>query len=700
MLEILYKALEKPYLVKYGYYVQNVILFNILLNVFSFTMPLVVNVDNLWVFECVQKITVFIFIIELILRYVAAGQNNKYKGVLGRIRYTFKFYTLVDIVAIVPFILTFTSVNLTFIRALRFVRLLKFIRMEKVLKRFFSFRSFAISEIKTQIFVLFVLSGFFIFLFGYVYNSTDKSFLIFVDPPGVMEAHGVLHKTFAIFEWILGLFFGGALISIITSYLIDISESVQRGYLSFKEKNHIIIIGSNKTLDFILKGINQYYLDHEKTQDIVLFLPYIENIKLFRENLKEYKNIYITIITGDAFVWNSFTRANINEAKKVLILNDENSYEKNHNMELTRYILVNSEFKNDNLEFVIQTRFTGDVSKIKSIYSYMFENTKNSYLLVNNTEILNKFLNRSVVDNDYFKVFLELLSFKSSEFYQLENRDIFKSKISFKDACLRFGGGIVVGVIKDKIMLNPPNDTQIDIDDKLVVILKNSLSYFISRDNQVDITPMHVVKPKLKIDKEICIIGNHININKDNISQFLTTIPNEPINASNEECLDKSWWDGIRQKNHDTIIINLEDKFEFIVTMFLKNEYKDDAKFLSKIVNIIHDPTTAKLLRGKDMTNNIILSDKIVGNYISLIMFSPFAVEIFDEITHMRGSEFYILNKDKYEELFGLNYDSLRAVLLQNSMIYIGAFKDKEFIFNHEDISDVDKILILTEGGS
>lgn len=704
MLKTLYRMLEKPYLTKYGYFIQNIILFNILLNLLSFSIPLFFNLNDktLEVFNTIQNITVYIFIVELLLRYIAIGENEKYRGILGKLKYTFKFYTLIDIVAIIPFFLTFINIDFAYIRALRFLRLFKLVRMKKIMKKFFSLRSFAMSKMTTQIFVLFMLSGMLIFVFSYVYNSADKSFLIFVDPPGVIEAKGFFHRAFAVLEWILGMFLGGALISIITSSLIDISEDVQKGYLSFKEKNHIVIIGSNKTLDFIFKGINQFYLDHERQQDVVLFLPYIENINLFRENLKEYSNLDVTIITGDPFTWNSYDRANINFAKKVLILNDENSYEKNHNIELTRYILVHKNFDNSKLEFIIQTRFQTDMQNIKSIYEYMFESVPNKHLLVNNDDIIKRFLNRSIVNNDYFKVFLKLLSFESSEFYILENKKVFKNDVSFKEACLNFKGGIIVGIVQDgNIKLNPPNETIISKEDKIVAILKNSLSYFTTNNKYQSDNIIALPQPKLTVDKNICIVGNHSDIKINDISQFISqkSIDNYiQVTKKDGNYIDKDIWEEVRKKNTDMIILNLEDKHEFIVTMYLKNRYKHDKEFLSKIINIINDPVTAKLLSGQDKVHNIILSEKIIGQYISLIMFNSFAVEIFDEVTDKKGNEFYILDKKEYEEIFSLEFDALEETLIENNMIYMGAFEDNEFKFNSKNIENTDKILVLTEG--
>lgn len=69
-----------------------------------------------------------IFTIEYILRVVTAGYLKKYKGFSGRILYIFSFWTLIDLIAILPFFIS--GVNETFLlRLFRLIRLFSVIRI-------------------------------------------------------------------------------------------------------------------------------------------------------------------------------------------------------------------------------------------------------------------------------------------------------------------------------------------------------------------------------------------------------------------------------------------------------------------------------------------------------------------------------------------------------------------------------------------
>ena len=69
-----------------------------------------------------------IFLIEYIFRVLSAGYIKKYKGLSGRIKYILSFWTLIDLIAIIPFFLS--GINETFLlRLLRLIRLFSVIRI-------------------------------------------------------------------------------------------------------------------------------------------------------------------------------------------------------------------------------------------------------------------------------------------------------------------------------------------------------------------------------------------------------------------------------------------------------------------------------------------------------------------------------------------------------------------------------------------
>ncbi|NOQ30503.1 MAG: hypothetical protein GQ570_05195 [Helicobacteraceae bacterium] len=700
----LYKILERPEASKFGALVQKIILINILINIFvvliteSFTLTN--NILN--IFILVENFTVLIFMVELFTRYIVIGYNEQYKGLKGRIKFTFTFYTIIDILSIIPYFIVGTSSGtllLRIVRFLRFLRILKLVRMKKVLEKFFNLGSFATSNIFTQIMILFVLGIVFIFIFGFAYKSQDTSIMIFLEPSAIAESDNSSELLFGILELLIGLLIGGAFISIITEALVNITQTVKNGYYPFKGTGHILIINQNIKLKYILEEINSYYLSAEQMQDVVIFLPFVKDIDSIKQNIKSYSNLDIKLISGDILNFNSYTRVNINGAKKVLILKNNDTDTQNLNAKTSRYILTNNNFNNPDLEFIIEAQ---EGKNIKYIYEQIFSDVDNKYTLVEHNIIIQKFLNRSIIEPNYFKIYSSILSFNGYGLYKIQANKIYKDSLSFKEAYMQLNNGILIGIRKKKkLLLNPDDNTIIYPEDTLVVILKNEVTYTID-NNQIDLNiSVDIEKLYLQTSRNVCIVGNYDTINKKSITHFLDKKSSQNLDTivlKNNEYMDIAIWDKIIEKNYDTIILNLEDNDEFLLTMYLRNIYKDNQSFLNSIVNIIHDPTIYKLLENKNNYDNIILSEKLVSVYMSVVMFNKDVVDIFDELSESKGNEFYLLESNKYKTLIGLEKQKIKYALKQNNMIFIGTIEDKKFIINSKTVKENSKIVVLALG--
>jgi len=703
LIKQLYNTLERPHLAKYGYLIQKLILLNIFLNIASISIPYFFNIDKNVATQLAytNTATVILFIVELLARFIAIGIDSRFSGILGRVKYTFQFYTLIDVISIVPFfLLSYNLSYLRIIRLIRFIRVLKLIRMKKIIKKFISINAFASSNLATQSIVLISASTFFIYLFSYAYGSFGESAMVFLDPPQIGKLHTDFHIVVGVIELIIGLFIAGALISSITSALEQIMNSINSGYFTYKESGHIVIINKNLKLDFIFDEINKYYFDEQEEQNIVLLLA-PSQIEKFKKSLKEYSNLNIVAIAGDPLNWNSYERVNINKASKVVVLRSREKI-KNQNKKITKFIADNENFTNQKLSFVIETEH---LQYSKEIYDYIFDNVKNHYTLVNNSDLIAKILNRSVVNYDYFKIYSELLSFDGNEFYTVNYTDIFDIEMNFKSASMQVTNAVLVGIIRDEeVMLNPLYTTNIHLSDQLIIIMEDRFSYQLDKQvtSQID-NSFILPTPKVKEKRNIVIVGNHTDIDMNSITQFL--VPQSVSSLKNIVRADGDYmnldlWDELKQSDVDVIILNLEDEYEFNLTLYLQSVYKKSPEFLATLVNILHNPSIAMLLNNKNNRNNnsMILSQKLIGEFISQALFNHYTYEIFDEITQSRGNELYMLDKSTYPDLYKMDKTTLKSTLLENGMIYVGSFIDGEFVFYSTEIQRAEKIVVLAEG--
>ena len=87
-------------------------------------------------FEIFELISIIFFTVEYVIRIWTCVESEKYKNVIsGRIKYTFSFMALVDLVAILPFYLPFIKgIDLRFVRVLRLLRLFRLFKLGRYSK--------------------------------------------------------------------------------------------------------------------------------------------------------------------------------------------------------------------------------------------------------------------------------------------------------------------------------------------------------------------------------------------------------------------------------------------------------------------------------------------------------------------------------------------------------------------------------------
>ena len=81
------------------------------------------------VFWIAELFIVMVFSIEYLARVYAAGEDPRYSGLRGRLRFMTSWWAIVDLLAIVPFIVTGGAYNSFIIRLLKLLRLLRVARI-------------------------------------------------------------------------------------------------------------------------------------------------------------------------------------------------------------------------------------------------------------------------------------------------------------------------------------------------------------------------------------------------------------------------------------------------------------------------------------------------------------------------------------------------------------------------------------------
>ena len=173
-------------------------MFLIILNVFAFVLETVDEIKDAAgmasFFRIFEAVSAIIFTAEYALRFFSMGDEREYAGFVGRIKYIFSFYSLVDIAAIAPFYVDLAMgpaddlSSMTFLRAFRLLRLFKANEYVRCMDRYVRIGSSCMPVFKLTLMIAMITWVFFgVLMFYAERNSRDDEMKeYYKDVPGAM----------------------------------------------------------------------------------------------------------------------------------------------------------------------------------------------------------------------------------------------------------------------------------------------------------------------------------------------------------------------------------------------------------------------------------------------------------------------------------------------------------------------------------
>lgn len=175
----IFEIIEKPkgedkLSVIYDYFMMMVIIFSLI--------PLAFKQEGV-AFSVMDKVTVGVFIIDYVLRWITADLKFGKRNVISFLRYPFSFMAIIDLISILP---SLTVVNSGFkvLRVLRMIRAMKVLRIFKIVRYSKSFEIIGnvIKRSKESLIAVCVLAvGYIVISALIIFNVEPESFNNFFD---------------------------------------------------------------------------------------------------------------------------------------------------------------------------------------------------------------------------------------------------------------------------------------------------------------------------------------------------------------------------------------------------------------------------------------------------------------------------------------------------------------------------------------
>ena len=131
--EKLYILFEEPGQNRASFFLNTVIYILIIVSIVNLMLY---SVDSIreeygFVLNAIRNTVMPIFVLEYLCRLYASGYLEQYKGFRGKLKYMVTPYAIIDLLAILPYLLINIGFNSSYIRSLRLLRVFRLFRVKK-----------------------------------------------------------------------------------------------------------------------------------------------------------------------------------------------------------------------------------------------------------------------------------------------------------------------------------------------------------------------------------------------------------------------------------------------------------------------------------------------------------------------------------------------------------------------------------------
>jgi voltage-gated potassium channel Kch len=326
---------------------------------------------------------------------------------------------------------------------------------------------------------------------GFV-ESAWQSLLHAIDAGTVAGDETWLLRLVMFLVTIGGIFIVSALIGVLTSGLENKLDELRKGRSFVIEEDHTLILGWS---GHIFPIISELVIANENAiKPRIVILADKDKVEMedeIRSQIEDTGKTKIICRSGNPIDLNDLEIVNPHQAKSIIILSPETE---NPDAEVIKAILAitnnpNRRLKPYNIIAEIRNEKNKDVAKLVG---------RHEAKLIISDDLISKITVQTAMQTGLSAVYTELLDFGGDEIY-IHNEPRLIGK-TFAHALRAFRHSSVIGICKKDghIKLNPPMDTIIYDEDKIIVIAENDDRIHYSGVREHHVKDEHICKAKLQ----------------------------------------------------------------------------------------------------------------------------------------------------------------------------------------------------------
>jgi len=574
------------------------------------------------------------------------------------------------------------------------------------------------------------------------------NFLVFELVSDSKSPKSLLFIICSLLSLLSGLMVIATLIGIVSSSIENVMLSFKKGKTFVVEKDHVIILGWNDQIFTIIKELE---IAHENTKRICIVIMSSQEPEIMRdeiENRVSLKNLDIVYRSGNVLDIEDLKKISIKDSKSIIVLTDMLDRDAQaFKIALTINKLTPGDFEfKPGFSVVVAMEDEENIQLLNQI-------SKNTITTFNIHLLQSRIIAQCCRQTGLSVVYNDLLDFDGEEIYffkiNIDNNP--KHKIfleeSFQDISVILNNAILIGVFtNNECLIQPDNKYLFKDGDELILIqndddepkimedliyhehlvnlsenlnetVKNILIINWNEDTPYLLKDLNIYLPS---ESNVDIIINSDRLSKLDINKLKEK--NKLIGEFiKEDNLSQEVLRNLNLEQYDSIVLlsdnivpdialsNASDAKSIITLLQLRIILKELNKSEIPIISQIQNPTSKDLIEN-EANYDIIVSNKLVGNYTCQLAENSRLKLVFDEILQPEGSEFYMRDVRQYIKLnekinfytlckaatkrneIVIGYKIKKEESLPNHGIYINPLKSEELVFH-----DGDQIIVLSE---
>lgn len=576
-----------------------------------------------------------------------------------------------------------------------------------------------------------------------IYEALWQSLMRSIDPGTIASDEGWGFRILGLLITIGGIFILSTLIGVLTSGLEGKLDSLRKGRSKVIEKNHTLILGWSAKIIPILSEL--IIANENQKRPRIVILADVDKIEMedeLKTKIPKRKNSKIICRTGSPLDITDLEIVSFNEARSIIILSPEDDNPDTNVIKSVLAVTNNPNRKKEKFHIVAEIV---NESNIEAAYLV----GKDEAIYVQSNELTARLTAQSCRQSGLSVIYTELIDFDGDEIY-FKNEPSLSGK-KFQDALFAYNNSSVIGFmnIKGEVKLNPPPDTILESDDKIIAISEDDDTIILSERNDFEISK-EVIRDKKnstiiketnlilgwnnKAYKIIRELDNYVakeselvimadkkefkNSIEKELKRLKKNLKNQNISFFNGKTTKRTSLEKLDVTSFQNIIllsypdpdIQKSDAKTLICLLHLRNISEQKGKVLSIVseMNDIKNRDLAEVTRADDF----IISDNLISLMMSQLSENKDLKKVFDDLFDADGSEIYLKPISDYIETENtVNfYTLLESARIKNQIaigyrlqkdahnisksygIILNPKKDEKVKFSRED-----KIIVLSE---